>query len=62
VQPKMFGTLIAVLLGLAFAFGGFGDFAEVVLFGLAGWIIAMVIEGDLDPIDYLSSRSTRRRQ
>ncbi|HSS09892.1 MAG TPA: hypothetical protein VLL25_08415 [Acidimicrobiales bacterium] len=62
MQPKMYGTLIAILLGLAFAFGGFGRFAEVVLFGAAGWIIAKVIEGELDPIDYLNSRAPRRRQ
>jgi uncharacterized alkaline shock family protein YloU len=30
VNPKMYGTLIAILLGLAFAFAGFGRFAEVV--------------------------------
>jgi hypothetical protein len=56
----MYATLIAILLGLAFAFGGFGHFAEVVLFGLVGWVVAKVVEGELDPIGYLNSRPRRR--
>jgi hypothetical protein len=62
VTAKMFATLIAVLLGIAFAFGGFGDLAEVVLFGLAGWLVAKVIEGDIDVIDYLYSKTSARRR
>jgi hypothetical protein len=56
---KMYAPLIGILLGLAFAFGGFGDFAEVVLFGLVGWVIAKVIEGELDPLEYLNTRPRR---
>ena len=58
---KLYVPLIAVLLGLAFAFGGFGHFAEVVLFGLAGWAVAKVLEGEFDPTEYLSARARRRQ-
>jgi hypothetical protein len=61
MQPKMYMPLIAILLGLAFAFGGFGDFAEVVLFGLVGWAVAKVVEGEFDPTEYLNSRPKRRQ-
>jgi hypothetical protein len=61
MQPKLYGPVIGIVLGFAWAFGGFGRFAIVVVFGLIGWVVAKVIEGDLDPIDYLSSRSKRER-
>ena len=60
MQLKMYAPLIGILLGMTFAFGGFGDFAEVVLFGLVGWLVAKVVEGELDPLEYLNNRPGRR--
>jgi hypothetical protein len=61
MQIKMFASLVGILLGITWAFGGFGDFAVAVLFGGLGWIVAKVLEGELDPVDYLNARARQRR-
>ena len=42
------GIVIGLALGLAVAFGNFGDMLIVALFGAIGFVIAKVLEGDLD--------------
>ncbi len=48
------GTVIGLALGLALAFGSFGQMLIVALFAAVGFIVAKVLEGDLDLSPYLS--------
>jgi hypothetical protein len=54
------GILIGLALGLAVAFGNFGDMLIVALFGVVGFVVAKVLEGDLDLGPYLSRRRDSR--
>ncbi len=53
------GILIGLALGLAVAFGSFGDMLIVALFGVVSFVVAGVLEGDLDLGPYLSHRRDR---
>jgi hypothetical protein len=53
-------TLTGLVLGLALAFGSFGDMLIVGLFGLIGYVIAKVLDGDLDVQGWLSRGRYRR--
>jgi hypothetical protein len=53
-------TLTGLVLGLALVFGSFGDMLIVGLFGLIGYVIAKVIDGDLDVQGWLSRGRYRR--
>ena len=53
-------TLTGLILGLALVFGSFGDMLIVGLFGLIGYVIAKVIDGDLDVQGWLSRGRYRR--
>ena len=48
------GVVIGLALGLALAFGSFGQMLIVALFAVIGFVVAKVLEGDLD-LDALSS-------
>jgi hypothetical protein len=48
------GIVIGLALGLAVAFGNFGDMLIVALFAVIGFIVAKVLEGDLDLGAYVS--------
>jgi hypothetical protein len=50
------GVVIGLALGLALAFGSFGQMLIVALFAVIGFIVAKVVEGDLDLSSYLSRR------
>jgi hypothetical protein len=52
--------VIGLALGLAVAFGNFGDMLIVALFAVIGFVVAKVIEGDLDLGPYLSRRRDSR--
>ena len=54
------GTVIGLALGLALAFGSFGQMFIVALFAAVGFIVAKVLEGDLDLSPYLSRRRSGR--
>jgi hypothetical protein len=54
------GIVIGLALGLAVAFGNFGDMLIVALFGAIGFVVAKVLEGDLDLGGYLSRRRDTR--
>jgi hypothetical protein len=59
------GLFVGLLLGLALALGGFGDMVIVGFVGTAGYLVAKVLEGELDLSEYLGSDgpvSRRRRQ
>lgn len=57
MNRTMPATLTGLILGLTLVFRGFGDMLIVALFGLVGFGIAKVLDGDLD----LSQLSSRRR-
>ena len=50
------GIVIGLALGLALAFGSFGQMLIVGLFAVIGFVVAKVLEGDLDLSPYLSRR------
>jgi hypothetical protein len=54
------GTLIGLALGLALAFGGFGQMLIVALVGALGFIIAKALDGDIDLSRYVSGRRSNR--
>jgi hypothetical protein len=53
-------TLTGLVLGLALIFGSFGDMLIVGLFGLIGYVIAKVLDGELDVQGWLSRGRYRR--
>jgi hypothetical protein len=53
-------TLTGLVLGLALVFGSFGDMLIVGLFGLIGYVIAKVLDGDFDVQGWLSRGRYRR--
>ena len=55
------GTIVGLALGITLAFGSFGKMAIVALFAAIGFVIAKVIEGDIDLSLYLSGRRENRR-
>ena len=54
------GVVTGLVLGLALAFGSFGQMLIVALFGAIGFVVAKVLEGDLDLVPYLSRRREGR--
>ena len=54
------GVVIGLALGLALAFGSFGQMLIVALFAIIGFVVAKVLEGDLDLGSYLSRRREGR--
>jgi hypothetical protein len=54
------GILIGLALGLALAFGSFGQMLIVALFGAIGLVVGRVLDGELDLGTYLSGRRDRR--
>jgi hypothetical protein len=54
------GVVIGLALGLALAFGSFGQMLIVALFAVIGFIVAKVLEGDLDLSPYLPRRREGR--
>jgi hypothetical protein len=54
------GIVIGLALGLALAFGSFGQMLIVALFAVIGFVVAKVLDGDLDLSPYLSRRREGR--
>lgn len=54
------GIVIGLALGLALAFGSFGQMLIVALLAAAGFVVGKVLEGDLDLSPYLSRRREGR--
>ena len=61
METKLAGLVIGLALGLAIALGGFTEACVVALFGLGGWLVAKVIDGELDVQQYLDGRRRRQR-
>jgi hypothetical protein len=53
-------TITGLVLGLALVFGNFGDMLIVGLLGLIGYVIAKVLNGDLDLQGWLTRSRFRR--
>lgn len=48
------GVIVGLALGLTVAFGSFGQMLIVAVFVIAGFVVAKVLDGDLDLGPYLS--------
>jgi uncharacterized membrane protein len=48
MTPTQLGLLTGIVLGSAAAFGGFGAFLVVLLFGAVGLVVGRVLDGKLD--------------
>jgi hypothetical protein len=48
------GLIVGLALGLTVAFGSFGQMLIVAVFAAAGFVVAKVLDGDLDLSPYLS--------
>ncbi len=55
MRSTQVGLLFGGLLGLALILEGFGDMLIVALFGALGWLVARVLEGDLDLNEIVAS-------
>jgi hypothetical protein len=53
-------TVTGLILGLALVFGSFGDMLIVALLGAIGYVIAKVLNGELDVQGWLSRSRYRR--
>ena len=51
---------VGLILGLAAAFGSFGTFVIVLLFGVIGLVVGLVLDGKLD-VAGLLGRATAKR-
>jgi hypothetical protein len=58
------GLFVGLFLGLALALGGFGDMVIVGFVGTVGYLVAKVLQGELDLSEYLgsSNRPVSRRR
>jgi hypothetical protein len=52
-------TVTGLILGLALVFGSFGDMLIVALLGAIGYVIAKVLNGELDVQGWLSRSRNR---
>lgn len=53
------GIVIGLSLGLALAFGSFGQMLVVALCGAIGFVVAKVLDGDVDLSRFASTRRDR---
>ena len=52
-------TITGLILGLALVFGNFGDMLIVALLGAVGYVLAKILDGDLDVQAWLSRSRSR---
>jgi hypothetical protein len=52
-------TVTGLILGLALVFGNFGDMLIVALLGAVGYVIAKILDGDLDVQGWLTRGRSR---
>jgi hypothetical protein len=62
MRPSQVGLLLGAILGLALVLKDFGDMLIVGLVALVGWIVARVLEGELDLTEFLGGGRNRNRQ
>ena len=52
-------TVTGLILGLALVFGNFGDMLIVALLGAVGYVLAKILDGDVDVQGWLSRSRSR---
>jgi hypothetical protein len=60
MKEAQVGLILGALLGLAVILEGFGEMLIVALASLIGWVVARVLQGDLD-VGELIERTSRNR-
>ena len=60
MKEAQVGLILGALLGLALILEGFGEMLIVALASLIGWVVARVLQGDLD-VGELIERTSRNR-
>ncbi len=60
MRAAALGLIAGLIAGLALAFGGFGEFLTVLVFGAIGLIIGKVVDGDLDLTRHVGAGRRRR--
>lgn len=60
MQPTVVGLFVGLVLGLALAFGDFGDMLVVAFCGAVGYVVMKVVQGELDISQYLGGSSRRQ--
>lgn len=60
MRSSQVGLIIGAILGLALVLEGFGQMLIVALVAAIGWVVARVVEGELDLSDVLSSNRDRK--
>ncbi|WP_322760136.1 hypothetical protein [Frankia sp. Cr2] len=59
MRSSAIGLITGLISGLALAFGGFGDFLIVLIFGAIGLFVGKVLDGDIDINRYVSGGERR---
>ena len=60
MRSSQVGLFIGAILGLALVLKGFGEMLVVALVALTGWVVARVLEGEIDLAEVLGSRRGRK--
>jgi hypothetical protein len=60
-QTAIVGLFTGLVLGLGAAIGGLDDLLIVAFFGAVGFIVAKIVEGEIDLSDYVGRGQERRR-
>ncbi len=60
MRSSQVGLFIGALLGLALVLEGFGQMLIVALLAAIGWVVARVVEGEIDLSDVLNSNRDRK--
>ena len=60
MRSSQVGILVGAILGLALVLKDFGDMLVVGLVALVGWVVARVLEGDLDLTEFLGGVGRNR--
>ncbi len=61
MRMAVVGMIVGMALGFAGYFGGFGAFLLVAALGAVGFVVGLLLEGDLDLGDFVRPRDERRR-
>ncbi|MGX1887787.1 hypothetical protein [Streptomyces sp. NPDC055287] len=61
MSRAMVGLIAGMALGFAGYFGGFGAFLLVLGLGAAGLVVGRLVEGDLEPGDFVRRRDNQQR-
>ncbi|OHV46766.1 hypothetical protein BBK14_00325 [Parafrankia soli] len=61
MRSSALGLIAGLVAGLALAFGGFGEFLIVLLFGALGLIVGKLVDGEIDLSRFDRGRFDRSR-